>query len=109
MLRSRVQTNDATEESDKQWRAELSVAVKDSSLKLKVVLGQLGLSLAEFENMQEGDVLHFKKPDFARVLVNDVPIFDGQVGNLGAQTAVRMEQPICMQQVPDMQRRTSNE
>ena len=109
VLRSRVQTNDATEESDKQWREELAVAVKDSSLGLKVVLGQLHLSMAEFENMQEGDLLYFKKPDFARVIVNDVPIFDGQVGNLGVQTAVRLEQPICMQQVPDTQRRTPNE
>lgn len=109
VLRSRVQTNDATEESDKQWREELAVAVKDSSLSLKVVLGQLGLSLAEFENMQEGDLLYFKKPDYARVIVNDVPIFEGQVGNLGVQTAVRLAQPICMQQVPNTQRRTSNE
>ena len=109
VLRSRVQTNDATEESDQQWRAELGVAVKDSSLKMKVVLGHLELTMADFESMQEGDLLHFKKPDFARVIVNDVPIFDGQVGNLGVQTAVRMEQPICMQQVPALQRRTSNE
>jgi flagellar motor switch protein FliM len=109
VLRSRVQTNDTTEASDAQWRAELAVAVKDSALTMKVALGQLTLSMAAFENMQEGDLLYFKKPDMARISVNDVPIFDGQVGSLGVQTAVRMEQPIRMQQVPDSNRRTSDE
>lgn len=109
VLRSRVQTNDMTEASDQQWREELAVAVKDAALAMKVVLGQVTLSLTAFENMAEGDLLYFKKPDMARVIVNEVPIFDGQVGSLGVQAAVRLEQPICMPPVPDLQRRTSDE
>jgi flagellar motor switch protein FliM len=107
VLRSRVQTNDLAQDSDSQWREELGVAVKDAELTMRVSLGQITLSLAEFENMSEGDLLYFKKPDMARVVVNEVPIFDGQVGTMGAQTAVRLESPIRMQQVPQVQRRTS--
>ena len=41
--------------------------------------------------MREGDVLFFKKPELARMMVNGLPAFDVQVGALGAQVAVQVE------------------
>jgi len=49
--------------------------------------------------MKEGDVLFFKKPELARLLVNGLPAFDVQVGSIGAQTAVQIERA-C---IPSMQ------
>jgi flagellar motor switch protein FliM len=49
--------------------------------------------------MKEGDVLFFKKPELARLLVNGLPAFDVQVGTIGAQTAVQIERA-C---IPGMQ------
>ena len=109
VLRSRVQTSDMSDASDHQWREELGVAVKDAELTMRVSLGQITLSLGEFENMSEGDLLYFKKPDLARIVVNEVPIFDGQVGAVGGQTAVRMEAPVRMQQVPQAQSQTQTQ
>ncbi len=91
LLRSRVQTGDGNEESEKQWAEELSMAVNSASLELRVILGAIESSIGQIEAMQEGDVLFFKKPELARLLVNGLPAFDVQVGSLGAQTAVQIE------------------
>ena len=91
LLRSRVQTGDGNEESDKQWSEELAVAVDSASLELRVILGSIESSIGQIEAMQEGDILFFKKPELARLMVNGLPAFDVQVGTLGAQTAVQIE------------------
>lgn len=91
LLRSRVQSGDGNEESDKQWRDELEDAVESASLEARVLLGHIESSYGEIEAMREGDVLFFKKPELARMMVNGLPAFDVQVGALGAQVAVQVE------------------
>jgi len=91
LLRSRVQSGDGNEESDKQWHDELEEAVESTSLETRILLGHIETSYGEIEAMREGDVLFFKKPDLARMLVNGLPAFDVQVGVLGAQVAVQIE------------------
>ena len=99
LLRSRVQSGDGNDESDKQWRIELEEAVDSASLEARVLLGSVESSFGEIEAMKEGDVLFFKKPELARLLVNGLPAFDVQVGSIGAQTAVQIERA-C---IPGMQ------
>lgn len=99
LLRSRVQSGDGNDESDKQWREELEEAVDSASLEARVLLGSVESSIGEIETMKEGDVLFFKKPELARLLVNGLPAFDVQVGTIGAQTAVQVERA-C---IPGMQ------
>lgn len=90
-LRSRVQSGDGNEESDKQWRIELEEAVDSASLEARVIMGNIESSFGEIEAMKEGDVLFFKKPEMALLQVNGLPAFDVQVGSVGAQTAVQIE------------------
>ena len=99
LLRSRVQSGDGNDESDKQWRVELEEAVDSAGLEARVLLGSVESSFGEIETMKEGDVLFFKKPELARLLVNGLPAFDVQVGTIGAQTAVQIERA-C---IPGMQ------
>ena len=99
LLRSRVQTGDGNEESEKQWADELRLAVDSANLELRVLLGSLETSIGQIEAMEEGDVLFFKKPEYARMLVNGLPAFDVQPGSVGAQTAVQIERA-C---IPDQQ------
>jgi flagellar motor switch protein FliM len=99
LLRSRVQSGDGDDESDRKWRIELEEAVESSSLEARVLMGTIDSSFGEVKAMKEGDVLFFKKPELARLLVNGLPAFDVQVGTLGAQTAVQIEQS-C---IPGMQ------
>jgi flagellar motor switch protein FliM len=91
LLRSRVQSGDGNEESDKQWHDELEDAVESTSLETRILLGNIETSYGEIEAMREGDVLFFKKPELARMMVNGLPAFDVQVGALGAQVAVQVE------------------
>jgi flagellar motor switch protein FliM len=91
LLRSRVQSGDGNEESDKQWHDELEEAVDSANLEVQVLLGAFESSIREIQNFKEGDVLFFKKPELARLMVNGLPAFDVQVGTMGAQTAVQIE------------------
>jgi flagellar motor switch protein FliM len=49
LLRSRVQSGDGNEESDKQWRDELEDAVESASLEARVLLGHIETSYGEIE------------------------------------------------------------
>ena len=99
VLRSRVQTGDGDEESDKVWRRQLTEAVYDSSLEMQVLLGSLSQTARQIQTMKEGDVLYFKKPEHARVVIRDMPVFDVEVGNLGSQLAIKIVNSI---QLPDV-------
>ncbi len=99
LLRNRVQTGDGNEESDNQWRDELGAAVDSASLEMRVELASFNGDFRTVENMEVGDILYFKKPELARLLINDVPAFDVQVGALGTQTAVQIERAL----IPGMQ------
>lgn len=94
LLRSRVQTGDGNEESDKIWRNQLADAVKDAELEMSILLGKLQISLSQMQQMQPGDVLYFKKADHARAMIRDLPVYDVEVGTMGGQTAVKIVEAI---------------
>lgn len=94
VLRSRVQTGDGNEESDKVWRTQLDDAVRDAELEVQILLGKLSLSLQQLQTMQPGDVLPFKKADSARAMIEDMPVYDVEVGALGSQVAVKIVRAI---------------
>lgn len=95
LLRSRVQSGDGNEDSDRQWHIELEEAVGSSCLEASVILGQIHTTLKTVESMQAGDILHFKKPEFASLQPNGIPAFEVHVGTLGAQTAVQIERAVA--------------
>ena len=90
LLRSRVQTGDGDEESDKVWRQQLIEATHDAELELHILLGKLQISLAQLQTMQPGDVLPFKKPEHARATIRDIPVFDVEIGAMGSQVAIKL-------------------
>ena len=94
VLRSRVQTGDGNDESDKAWRRELTAAVDEAELELRVVFGELDISLQQLQSFQPGDLLYFKKPDWARAYLCGVPAFEVEVGSAGHQVACRIVKSI---------------
>jgi len=94
LLRSRVQSGDGNEDSDRQWRDEFEDAVNDSCLQANVVLGTIKSTIKDIESMQTGDILYFKKPEFACLQAAGIPAFNVHVGTLGAQTAVQIAHAI---------------
>ena len=99
LLRNRVQTGDGNEDSEKQWHKDLAMAVDNAALEIQILMGGIESSFGEIENMQAGDLLYFKKPDSAKLLINGIPAFEAQVGTLGTQTAIQIERAI----IPDAQ------
>lgn len=99
LLRNRVQTGDGNEDSEKQWHIDLSTAVDNASLEMRVLMGSIESSFGQIEEMQAGDVLYFKKPDSAKLLINGIAAFEAQVGTMGTQAAVLIERPVN----PDLQ------
>jgi len=95
LLRSRVQSGDGNEDSDRAWREDLEEAVGGACLEATVMLGQINTTLRVVESMQAGDILYFKKPEFATLQPNGIPAFEVQVGTLGAQTAVKIERAVA--------------
>jgi flagellar motor switch protein FliM len=94
LLRNRVAAGDGNEESDKIWREDLAVAVGDSEMSVKVVMGNIKTTLHHLQTMKEGDMLFFKKPELAQFLANDVPSFGVNIGTKGSNVAVRIEKQI---------------
>jgi flagellar motor switch protein FliM len=90
LLRSRVQTGDGNEDSDKVWREQLTDAVHDAELEIQILLGKLSVSLSQLQTMQPGDILPFKKADFARAMIEDMPVYDVEIGAMGSQVAVKI-------------------
>jgi flagellar motor switch protein FliM len=94
LLRNRLQSGDGNEESDKIWRDDLTSAVKDAAIELQVSLGKVDITMQQLQSLQVGDVLPFRKPDFARMNTSDKPVFDVEVGSLGANAAVMVVKAI---------------
>lgn len=94
LLRSRLQSGDGNEESDKIWKEELDQAVQDASVEAIVSLGTLQVSLAQLRSLTAGDVLPFRKPDHARMTIGDKPVFDVEVGSMGTTAAVMVVKPV---------------
>ena len=95
LLRSRVQTGDGDDISDKEWSAELKSAAVDAELEITVELTQIETTLKKFEALSEGDVIYFSKSEHARMYVNSVPVFDADVGANGSQMAARIVKPLA--------------
>ena len=93
-MRSRVQSGEGNEESDKQWHDQLESAVGGACLQASVTLGTVVTTLKVLESMQVGDMLYFKKPEMASFRPNGIPAFDVHVGTLGMQTAVQVERAV---------------
>jgi flagellar motor switch protein FliM len=91
LLSSRLQSGDGNEESEKLWREQLADAVGDAKLELRVSLGELKTTLHHLNNLREGELLFFKKDDFALMTASDVPAFHVNVGTRGSQVAVQID------------------
>ena len=91
LLSSRVSSGEGNEESDRKWRSELAAAVGDAKLELQVTMGEVKTTLHHLNNLQEGDLLFFKKDDTALMSTHGVPAFHVNVGTRGSQVAVQID------------------
>jgi flagellar motor switch protein FliM len=90
VLRGRVQDSEDPSVDHDVWARELAGAASDAELEHRVILGEIELTLGDFNNMQVGDILDLKKFDLARVLVDDIPLFNAEVGTANGYAAARL-------------------
>ena len=72
------------------WSANLEAAVMDSELEITVRLAQISTTLKEFESLRQDDIIYFAKPHFAKVHVENIPAFEGNVGTQRSNMAVQL-------------------
>jgi flagellar motor switch protein FliM len=88
-LASRVQTGD-DDTGDQKWSTELHAAAADAEVPVRVTLAEVVTTLSKFNAMAEGDVLYLKKADYARMFVNEIPVFEADIGSSGPQMAAKI-------------------
>jgi flagellar motor switch protein FliM len=90
VLRGRVQDSEDPSVDHDVWARELAGAASDAELEHRVILGEIDLTLGNFNKMQPGDILDLKKFDMARVLADDIPLFEADVGTANGYVAARL-------------------
>ena len=85
-----MQTGDDNDASDIIWSSELKSAAIDAKLDIKVTLADIETTLKQFEALQEDDIIYLKKTDHARIYVNDVPVFDADIGSSNSHMAAQI-------------------
>jgi flagellar motor switch protein FliM len=91
LLRNRVASSDGDQESEQRWQDELTSAVGDSKLEMRAIIGSIKTTLGQIDSIKEGDLLYFRKTDYARVNIQDIPVFDARVGASGPSVAIKIE------------------
>lgn len=72
------------------WSANLEAAVMDAELEMTVRLAQISTTLKEFESLRQDDIIYFAKPKLAKVDVENIPAFEGNIGTQGSNLAVQV-------------------
>lgn len=91
LLRSRIQSSEDNDEKDHLWREELTDACGHARLELVVNLAQIPSTLNELYELDVGDILYFRKPDYAYAEISDARVFTAEVGNIGNNSAIQIK------------------
>ncbi|MFM7654700.1 MAG: flagellar motor switch protein FliM [Paracoccaceae bacterium] len=87
-LRSRVQSDFV--QDDLSWRQKLEQAILNIPLQLTAEIARPTTSLRNLIHLQEGDVFPMQLHDAIRVKIEDRPVFDAQLGQVGGQAALNL-------------------
>ena len=91
LLKSRVASSEGDQESEQRWQDELTSAVGDSKLEMRVIIGNIKTTISQIDSLKEGDLLYFRKTEYARVNIQTIPVFDARVGTSGPSVAIKIE------------------
>ena len=90
VLRGRVQDSEDPSVDHDIWARELAGAAADAELEHRVLLGEIEMTLGDFNKMKQGEVLDLRKFDLARVLIDDIPLFEAEVGTANGCADARL-------------------
>jgi len=96
-LRGRAQETNDSEKEDHVWSEGLENAASHVELEAVVQLGQVTLPLNRFQSMQPGDILWFRKHEYAHVIIEDNPVMLADVGVCNGQAAIQIHGSIPLE------------
>jgi len=87
-LRSRVQTDKASE--DKNWRDRMERAVLEIPLDLTTRLSEPTVSMNKLMHLNEGDVFPINIGEGVEIFIEKLPFYYGELGEVGGQAAISL-------------------
>ena len=88
LLRSRVQTDKAND--DKTWRDRMERAVVEIPLNLTARLSEPTVSMNKLIHLKEGDVFPIEIGEGVEILIEKLPFYNGELGEVGGQAAISL-------------------
>jgi len=88
-----AQGSSKQESPESTWQKDLESAVTSAQVEMRIEIGTINLTLKEFEMLHEEEVVIFSKPDLAKATVNEIPIFEGNIGSQLSQMAIQIVKP----------------
>jgi len=88
LLRSRVQTDKAND--DKTWRDRMERAVLEIPLDLTARLSEPTVSMNKLIRLKEGDVFPIEIGEGVEILIENLPFYNGELGEVGGQAAISL-------------------
>ena len=88
LLRSRVQTDKAND--DKSWRDRMERAVLEIPLNLTARLSEPTVSMNKLIRLREGDVFPIDIGEGVEILIEKLPFYSGELGEVGGQAAISL-------------------
>ena len=88
LLRSRVQTDKAND--DKSWRDRMERAVLEIPLDLTARLSEPTVSMNKLIHLKEGDVFPIDIGEGVEILIEKLPFYNGELGEVGGQAAISL-------------------
>ena len=65
-------------------------------------MGEIDLTLGQFDSLKPGDILDMRKHDSARILVGDIPLFEAEIGNANGYAAARLVRSVELSESDDI-------
>ncbi|MGB2262695.1 MAG: flagellar motor switch protein FliM [Candidatus Puniceispirillaceae bacterium] len=88
LLRSRVQTDKAND--DKSWRDRMERAVLEIPLDLTARLSEPTVSMNKLIRLKAGDVFPIDIGEGVEILIEKLPFYSGELGEVGGQAAISL-------------------
>jgi flagellar motor switch protein FliM len=88
LLRSRVQSDKAND--DKSWRDRMERAVLEIPLNLTARLSEPTVSMNKLIRLREGDVFPIDIGEGVEILIEKLPFYNGELGEVGGQAAISL-------------------
>ena len=88
LLRSRVQTDKAND--NKSWRDSMERAVLEIPLDLTARLSEPTVSMNKLIRLKEGDVFPIEIGEGVEILIENLPFYNGELGEVGGQAAISL-------------------